>query len=230
MVTGDTVAITAQKNFSGITSAAIVVKDNGQTAKVIVPVTVLPDPVTLPASTPKSLEESVISWKRSPNAQSYSVAVKGEVMCQTTQTSCSVPLAIGPKTPVQITALGGDNLTSVVPSNYQPNKPVPAITLNFKTGSALLSSAQKAELTSIAKVIKSEGFIRIVVSGHTDSQLGMDNQKLSEARAKSTADYLAKLVPGVDFVVRGYAASQPVAVESSAAGMAANRRAELSLW
>ena len=58
----------------------------------------------------------------------------------------------------------------------------------------------------------------------------MDNQALSVARAKSTADYLAKLAPGIDFVVSGFGASKPVASNKTDAGMAANRRAELSLW
>lgn len=152
------------------------------------------------------------------------------MVCQTSAASCTAPVIVGPKTPVEITAIGGDNLKAVVPSTYQPNKPVPAITVNFKSGSSVLSTAQKAELTKIANVIKNEGFIRLVVTGHTDTQPGMDNQKLSEARAKATAAFLVKLVPTVDFVVKGYAAKDPVAGNDTAAGMAANRRAELSLW
>ena len=223
-------AITAQRNFSGITSAAVTVRDNGKNATVIVPVTVLPVPVAAPASVPVSLSESVISWKRSPNALSYEVKVKGEVVCQTTATSCTAPVTVGPKTPVEIVAVGGDKLTAVTPSAYQPNKPVPAIKINFKTGSSVLSAAQRAELNRIATVIKNEGFIRLVVTGHTDSQPGMDNQLLSEARAKATADYLRKLVPNVDFVLRGYADRQPIASNSNEVGKAENRRAELSLW
>jgi len=58
----------------------------------------------------------------------------------------------------------------------------------------------------------------------------VDNQALSAARAQSTADYLAKLAPGIDFVVSGFGPSKPVASNKTDAGMAANRRAELSLW
>jgi len=209
---------------------AVNVRQNGQTKEIIVPVTVLPVAPAIPVAVPKSINESVISWKVSPNALSYEVKVKGQVVCQTTATSCSAPIAIGPKTPVEITAIGGDKLTAVVAPKYQPNKPVPAIILNFKTGSSILSAAQKAELQKVAIVIKNEGFMRLIVNGHTDSQLGMDNKALSVARAKATADYLAKLVPGVDFVTRGYAATAPVATNDTSAGMAQNRRAELSLW
>ena len=108
--------------------------------------------------------------------------------------------------------------------------PVPAITVNFATNSSVLSATQKAELNKIAEYIVEEGFLRLVVHGFTDSRGGVDNQALSVARAKSTADYLAKLAPGIDFVVAGFGPSKPVATNSTDAGMAANRRAELSLW
>ena len=229
-VIGTKVSITPEKTFSGITSAAVTVRDKGQTATVIVPVTVLPVAAGTPIAVPKSLNESVISWKKSPNATEYEVKVNGESACQTAATSCTAPVLIGPKTPVEVIAKGGDKLETVAPSAYQPNKPVPAITVNFKTGSSVLSAAQKAELQKIAAIINKEGFQRIVVTGHTDSQPGMDNKVLSLARAKATADYLTKLIPSVDFVTRGFSDTLPVASNDTAAGMAANRRAELSLW
>ncbi|NCW72671.1 MAG: OmpA family protein [Actinobacteria bacterium] len=213
-----------------MTSVAVNVKQDGQTKEVIIPVTVLPEAPKIPVAVPKSLTESVISWKLSPNATSYDVKVKGALVCQTTASSCTAPVAIGPKTPVEITANGGDNLKSVITPTYQPVKPIPAITVNFATNSSVLSSAQKAELNKIAKYIVEEGFLRLVVHGYTDSRGGVDNQALSVARAQSTADYLAKLAPGIDFVVSGFGPSKPIASNKTDAGMAANRRAELSLW
>ena len=229
-VSGLNVSITAQKSFSGITSVAVKVKQDGVTKEVIIPVTVLPDAPKIPVVVSKSLNESVISWKLSPNATSYDVKVKGVLVCQTTASSCTAPVTVGPKTPVEITANGGDNLKAVIAPTYQPNKPIPAITVNFATNSSVLSAAQKAELNKIAKYITEEGFMRLVVYGFTDSRGGVDNQALSVARAQSTADYLAKLAPGIDFVVAGFGASKPVATNKTDAGMAANRRAELSLW
>ena len=209
---------------------AVNVKQDGQTKELIIPVTVLPEAPKTPVFVPKSLEETVISWKLSPNATSYDVLVKGQIVCQTTASSCSAAVTVGPKTPVEIVAKGGDNLKAVVTPIYQPVKPIPAITVNFATNSSVLSAAQKAELNKIAKYITEEGFMRLVVYGFTDSRGGVDNQALSVARAQSTADYLAKLAPGIDFVVSGFGPSNPVASNKTAAGMAANRRAELSLW
>jgi outer membrane protein OmpA-like peptidoglycan-associated protein len=229
-VSGTNVSVTPQRSFSGITSVVVNVKQDGQTKELVIPITVLPETPKIPVVVPKSLTESVISWKTSPNATSYDVTVKGALVCQTTASSCTAPVAVGPKTPVEITAFGGDNLKSVIAPTYQANKPIPAITVNFATNSSKLSSAQKTELNKIAKYITEEGFMRLVVYGFTDSRGGVDNQALSVARAKSTADYLAKLAPGIDFVVSGFGPSKPVASNKTDAGMAANRRAELSLW
>jgi outer membrane protein OmpA-like peptidoglycan-associated protein len=190
----------------------------------------LPEAPKVPVFVPKTISETVVSWKLSPNATSYEVYVKGQLVCQTTTSSCSAAVTVGPKTPVEIIAKGGDNLKAVTTPVYQPVKPLPAITVNFATGSSKLSAAQKTELNKVAKIIVEEGFQRLVVYGYTDSRGGVDNQALSVARAKATADYLAKLAPGIDFVVAGFGASKPVASNSTDAGMAANRRAELSLW
>jgi len=209
---------------------AVNVKQSGVSKEVIIPVTVFPDAPKLSVFVPKSINETVVSWKLSPNVLSYDVKIKGELVCQTITSSCLAPVGAGPKTPIQIIANGGDNLKAVIAPTYQPNKPIPAITVNFATNSSVLNTAQKAELNKIAKYITEEGFMRLVVYGFTDSRGGVDNQALSVARAQSTADYLAKLAPGIDFVVAGFGASKPVASNKTDAGMAANRRAELSLW
>ena len=229
-VTGTGVTIKAQSYFSGVTSVAVNVKQSGVSKEVIIPVTVFPDAPKLSVFVPKSINETVVSWKLSPNVLSYDVKIKGELVCQTITSSCLAPVGAGPKTPIQIIANGGDNLKAFVVPAYQPNKPIPAITVNFATNSSVLNTAQKAELNKIAKYITEEGFMRLVVYGFTDSRGGVDNQALSVARAQSTADYLAKLAPGIDFVVAGFGASKPVASNKTDAGMAANRRAELSLW
>lgn len=71
----------------------------------------------------------------------------------------------------------------------------------------------------------------IEVSGHTDSD-GSDltNQRLSEQRARSVANYLT--TKGIDvarFTVVGRGESQPIAANDTAANKARNRRIEFQV-
>jgi len=67
------------------------------------------------------------------------------------------------------------------------------------------------------------------VEGHTDS-VGTDelNMRLSENRANSVRDFLAKQgIVTSSIVSRGFGKSQPVATNDTAAGRQQNRRMEL---
>lgn len=73
--------------------------------------------------------------------------------------------------------------------------------------------------------------VRVEIEGHTDSDGTTDrNQRLSEARAQSVADYLIKA--GIDeqrLTTVGYGESRPVARNNSAANKALNRRIEFTV-
>ena len=71
----------------------------------------------------------------------------------------------------------------------------------------------------------------ITVDGHTDS-VGSDasNQKLSEQRAASVADYLATLGVSRDrMVTTGHGETMPVASNDTEEGKQANRRVEVAI-
>lgn len=106
----------------------------------------------------------------------------------------------------------------------------------FEYDKAALTPAAEAELRKAAELIRSSppGAIRII--GHTDSQ-GDDsyNQTLSEARARTVADWFGQQV-GVrqrEFLVSGKGETAPIAPNESAtggddpAGRAKNRRVEV---
>ena len=67
------------------------------------------------------------------------------------------------------------------------------------------------------------------VEGYTDSTGGDDlNQKLSEARANTTRDFLVKQGVSPDNITAaGYGKSNPVADNTTTAGRAQNRRVNL---
>jgi OOP family OmpA-OmpF porin len=103
-----------------------------------------------------------------------------------------------------------------------------ATTDHFDFDSARLKPAMKAALDDIAAKVSASGSVgNLVIVGHTDS-IGSAayNQKLSERRAQSAANYLAG--KGLrDLSISGMGENQPVADNRTRAGRAANRRVEI---
>src|SRR5262249_34733162 len=75
--------------------------------------------------------------------------------------------------------------------------------------------------------------LQIEVGGHTDSRgSAVANRKLSEGRAQAVADYLLWRYPQISSAqlrVKGYGEDGPVPSHSTAAGMARNRRVEVTV-
>lgn len=101
----------------------------------------------------------------------------------------------------------------------------------FAFDSAQLTSEARDQLQGLMSKLGSAEVVSIKVIGHTDSQ-GSDayNQKLSERRASSVADFLLSqgLAPN-KVSSQGLGESQPVADNDSEQGRAQNRRVELHL-
>lgn len=99
----------------------------------------------------------------------------------------------------------------------------------FEFGEYTLTDASRIELQKMADVFQKYPDTDIEVDGHTDSVGGKaTNQRLSEQRASSVADYLADL--GVDrsrLITEGFGETRPVATNDTDAGRAANRRVEV---
>jgi outer membrane protein OmpA-like peptidoglycan-associated protein len=218
-------------SFSGKTNVTVETTVNGVTTQQVVQVTVLPVAPKVSESQPIKFTTSTINWDKSPNAVGYQVWVRGQLVCTTTSaTNCQVPVTVGPETPVTVEVLGNDNTKTAVTPTYSIKKPLPALMVNFATAKSDLSADAKKHLQEVAAVIKKEGFTRLVITGHTDSQGGIDNNKLSLDRAQATVDYLKKLLPKMNIKVGAYASAKPIAPNTTAAGEAANRRAEISVW
>lgn len=114
----------------------------------------------------------------------------------------------------------GENINLVMPGN-----------ITFPTASSNLKSEFYGVLDSVALILEEFDKTIIAVSGHTDS-VGSDayNQKLSEQRAQSVANYLqGKKVQPARFEVIGFGESNPIADNATADGRSLNRRVELTL-
>ena len=99
----------------------------------------------------------------------------------------------------------------------------------FDTDSTAIKPGFNTTLDKLADVVVRYNKTSLTVVGHTDN-VGSDayNQKLSERRALSVAQYLEqKRVNSMRLAISGKGESMPVAANSSDSGRQANRRVEI---
>lgn len=111
--------------------------------------------------------------------------------------------------------------------------PQQSVTVNFKASSAVLTLEAKSLLDGAAQqALNSKGYMIEVTGFAYESRNKATNTRLSEQRADSVVRYLVEKhrVPLRRIVTPfGYGASQPVADNSTRAGRAQNRRAEVRI-
>lgn len=89
----------------------------------------------------------------------------------------------------------------------------------------------KPALDELAAALKEDAKVKVLIEGHTDStNTDAYNLDLSQRRAKSVVDWLAK--NGIDagrLEAKGFGKAKPVADNATAQGRALNRRVEVSV-
>jgi uncharacterized repeat protein (TIGR02543 family) len=233
LVTTTGIAITPVNGFTGLVVVPVIGVVDGLDTLVLNKVVVNPMPPKVQSFGPTSIKQSSITWAPSTSQTiGYRVTLNGNEICQTTANTCPVAELIGPKSVVTITSMGNDQTDSIpVVIPYSATRPIPALKVNFAVGSSLLSQAQKREIQSIATVIDTQGFSRIVVSGFTDSSGSAAlNRKLSQDRAKSVAAFMRTLLPKVAIKASAFGPRKPLASNGSESGKAQNRRTEIATW
>lgn len=114
----------------------------------------------------------------------------------------------------------GDNINLIMPGN-----------ITFDSDSSNIKTSFYEVLNSVAIVLKEYDRTIVAVAGHTDST-GSDqyNQKLSEQRAGSVANYLrGQDILSARLEVIGFGETQPIASNSTPEGRELNRRVEITL-
>jgi outer membrane protein OmpA-like peptidoglycan-associated protein len=226
-VSGATVTIWPVKGFSGKTSIELVQAGAGGIINIVQPLLVLPTQVTGLNVSINSFMSPTITWDAVPGAKSYQISVGNQIICTTTTNSCVSKLPLGPKSVLTITAMGSDQTKVVSTITPTIKADVEAASVYFDSGEFILSAAARAELLRFARAIRPLGYTNLTVTGHTDTDQGVDNSKLSQDRAKAVLGVLQRLLPGISISIRGQAASEPVASNNNEAGKAMNRRVEI---
>ena len=103
--------------------------------------------------------------------------------------------------------------------------------VTFASNSSDISADFYAVLDSVALVLDEFDQTYVDVIGHTDSTGGTElNQRLSEQRANSVAQYLkTRNVEAERILARGVGPSSPIATNDTVEGRALNRRVEIVL-
>jgi outer membrane protein OmpA-like peptidoglycan-associated protein len=232
-VTTTGISVTPVDGFTGVIVVPVVGSVDGVETVVLNKVVINPVPPKAENFAPTEINKSSVSWAPSTSQTvGYLVTLNGKEICQTTATTCPVAALIGPKSVVAITALGNDQTVStpvLVP--YVATRPIPALKVNFAVGSSVLSREQKIEIRAVARVIDTQGFTRLVVSGFTDSTGSTTlNRKLSEDRARSVAAFMRTLLPKISIKASAFGPNKPLASNGSESGKAQNRRTEIATW
>jgi outer membrane protein OmpA-like peptidoglycan-associated protein len=113
--------------------------------------------------------------------------------------------------------------------------PIKTITVNFKSGSAVLGPQAKATIDEAAKWVKTQntkGWVMAVIGFADTTGNTARNRDLSERRANAVIYYIVtKYKMPLNRLVQpfGYGQLEPVAENKTAAGRAKNRRVEIRL-
>ena len=111
------------------------------------------------------------------------------------------------------------------------SEPIVLNNIFFESGKAELMSKSDFELNTLAQNLVNNSSLKIQIIGHTDNVgSDVDNQKLSEARAKSVTDAL--VLRGIAYSrvsYLGLGESQPIADNETEEGRKINRRTEFIL-
>jgi outer membrane protein OmpA-like peptidoglycan-associated protein len=123
-----------------------------------------------------------------------------------------------------------DSGVSIVRDGNKINLVMPG-NITFASNSSNINSNFTSVLDSVSLVLEEYNQTIIVVSGHTDSSgSAQHNQKLSEDRAGSVANYLrGQKILSDRLETVGFGETQPAVTNKTAAGRELNRRVEITL-
>jgi outer membrane protein OmpA-like peptidoglycan-associated protein/tetratricopeptide (TPR) repeat protein len=98
----------------------------------------------------------------------------------------------------------------------------------YETDKYELKDESRAEMGKVVSFLNKNPKVKVEISGHTDNVgTKLHNQQLSESRAKAVYNHLVE--SGIDksrLTYKGYADAKPIAVNTTEAGRAQNRRTE----
>jgi hypothetical protein len=226
-ISGSSVTVWPVAGFSGRTSLALVQSGVGGVINIVQPMNVVPPGVSLINVNVLNFAKPTLNWSTVQGATSYLLSTNGVRLCSAVVNTCISQIPLGPKSLISVTVTGRDQIKTTTQPKVVVKANVEAGSVNFDSGQSTLSASSRTELLRFARAIRPLGYTSLSLTGHTDTDQGVDNSKLSEDRAKAVLEVLQRLLPGVSISIKGQAASAPVASNDTEAGKAQNRRVEI---
>jgi len=145
-----------------------------------------------------------------------------------------VKVKLDQKVKIKIDESNGRSITTSEPKTMKnaqlvKGEKIKLENIQFEQGKSELSPSSFAELNKLFAILLNNKTLVIEVGGHTNN-IGIKNQEISEARAKSVVDYLIR--KGIDasrLSYIGYGDTQPIASNDTEEGRAMNRRVEFTI-
>jgi outer membrane protein OmpA-like peptidoglycan-associated protein len=175
-----------------------------------------------------SRNTSTVSWAAATNTGlTYSVLVDGKPVCVTKANVCSIPKLLGPANQVKVVAVDASNVAAVPSVASMASRGLFTVgKVTFLKGRTTLSIAAKANLTSLASVLKSAGYKSVKVFGFSsESRSTAVAKRLSLARANAVASQLRKAAPWLRVSVVAKGANSLINANLTETQRQANRRA-----
>jgi flagellar motor protein MotB len=226
-ISGSSVTVWPMPGFSGKTSLSLVQSGAGGIINIVQPLVVIPTGVSLINVNVLDFAKPTLNWSAVQGATSYLLSANGVRVCSAVANTCISQIPLGPRSLVSVTVTGKDLVKTTTQPKIVVKADVEAASVNFESGEFVLTAAARAELIRFGRAIRPLGYTNLTVTGHTDTDQGVDNSKLSQDRAKAVLEVLQGLLPGDAISIKGRADSEPVASNNSEAGKAKNRRVEI---
>lgn len=188
-----------------------------------------------PLYTIVDFNQTSVSWIADPQTTKYDVYVNGALV-RTVQGSTSIHVTIGrllgPADKVEIASTATPTVKTT--ATYWSYRYVyfPSYVVRFAVKSTSLNADAKAKIAAFAALAKKHGFTNVRAFGHDAGRYAAPGAwDLGMRRSNVVLAALTKALPGADLKTEALSQgnSFPVASNATAAGMAANRRVELTM-
>ena len=161
---------------------------------------------------------TLIVWTLLPgeNAEKYRVKVRNKVLCETSDTTCTVKGLYGGNSNLTIEAIKapGSVVLDQIVARYIPAKKFRLVgRIYFDGFSSNIAKTYTKKIREMAAFVLVSGFSEVQISGHSDQFRNaplVKTSALSTKRATQVADAMKKLLPKVKFSAVGRGNSSPL--------------------